>query len=122
MGKVSTDESKISSIAAGTEIIGDIVSNGNFRFEGLLKGTINISGKLVVDESGVIEGNITCKSAMISGKIDGKIVVDELLELKHSANIHGDIVTAKISIEEGAIFTGTCNMDSKEPLPKDAKK
>lgn len=88
----------------------------------MLKGTINISGKLVVDESGVIEGNITCKSAMISGKIDGKIVVDELLELKHSANIHGDIVTAKISIEEGAIFTGTCNMDSKEPLPKDAKK
>ena len=114
MGKVVDD--KISTIAAGVEITGEIVANGNFRIEGKVKGNIKISGKLVMDETGMIDGNVTCNSALISGKLDGKIIVEELLELKSTAKIHGDIVTAKLSIEEGAIFTGTCNMDSKEVL------
>ncbi|MBQ3656148.1 MAG: polymer-forming cytoskeletal protein [Bacteroidales bacterium] len=116
MGKLVADETKISTIAFGAEITGEITANGNFRIEGQIKGNINISGKLVVDDSGVIEGNITCKSALISGKLDGQIIVEDLLELKHSAIIHGDIVTSKLSIEEGAVFSGTCNMDSKEVL------
>ena len=116
MGKVIADETKISTIAAGAEITGEITANGNFRIEGKIKGNIKISGKLVIDDTGVIDGNVTCKSALISGKLDGKIIVDELLELKSTAKIHGDIVTAKLSIEDGAIFTGTCNMDSKEVL------
>lgn len=122
MAKTAIDETKISTIALGAEIIGDITANGNFRIEGRVKGTINISGKLVVDDTGVIEGTLTCKSAQISGKVDGKITVEELLELKRTAKIHGDIITAKISVEEGAVFTGTCNMDSKEPLSQNAKK
>ena len=119
MGKVVADETKISTIAYGAEITGEITANGNFRVEGKIKGNITISGKLVVDDSGVIEGNVTCKSSLISGKVDGQIVVEDLLELKHTAVFHGDIVAAKLSIEEGAVFSGTCNMDSKE-LPEQA--
>ena len=100
----------INLIGNGTSITGDIKSNGDVRIDGTLKGNISISGKLVVGPSGNIEGNVTCQNADISGEIHGKVTVTELLSLKASAKLLGDIITGKISIEPSATFTGTCNM------------
>jgi cytoskeletal protein CcmA (bactofilin family) len=100
----------INLIGNGTTITGDIKSNGDVRIDGALKGNLSISGKLVVGPSGNIEGNIICQNADISGEIHGKVTVSELLSLKASAKVLGDIVTGKISIEPNATFTGTCNM------------
>ncbi len=100
----------INLIGNGTTIIGDIKSNGDVRIDGSLKGNLSISVKLVVGPSGNIEGNIICQNADISGEIHGKVTVSELLSLKASAKVLGDIVTGKISIEPNATFTGTCNM------------
>lgn len=117
MSKETADDGKISTLALGAEIIGEINASGSFRVVGKIKGNIKITGRLVVDDAGVIEGDVTCKIASISGKIDGRVVAEEMLELNKTARVHGDIVTTKIKIEEGAIFTGTCNMDSKDVLP-----
>jgi cytoskeletal protein CcmA (bactofilin family) len=107
---LSTDSASINLIGNGTTIAGDVNSNGDVRIDGTLKGNISISGKLVVGPSGIIEGNVACQNADISGKIHGKINVTELLSLKSSAKLLGDIVTSKITIEPNATFTGTCNM------------
>lgn len=104
------DSSTINLIGGGTSIVGDITSNGDVRIDGTLKGNISISGKLVIGQSGQIEGNVTCQNADISGEIKGSVNVSELLALKSTAKILGDIVTGKISIEPNATFTGTCNM------------
>lgn len=106
----SPDGASINLIGNGTGIVGDISSNGDMRIDGSLKGNIIISGKLVVGPSGNIEGNVQCQNADVSGEINGKITVNELLSLKASAKVLGDIVTGKISIEPNASFTGTCNM------------
>ena len=106
----SNDSASINLIGNGTTISGDINSNGDLRIDGTLKGNITISGKLVVGQSGNIEGNIICQNADVSGEIHGKVNVSELLTLKASAKLLGDIVTGKISIEPSATFTGTCNM------------
>lgn len=100
----------INLIGNGTSITGDIKSNGDVRIDGTLKGNLSISGKLVVGPSGNIEGNVVCQNADISGEIHGKVSISELLSLKASAKLLGDIVTGKISIEPNATFTGTCNM------------
>jgi cytoskeletal protein CcmA (bactofilin family) len=104
------ESSSINLIGNGTKITGDVVSNGDVRIDGSIKGNITITGKLVVGNSGKIEGNIQCQNADVSGEINGKVNVSELLSLKSSAKILGDIVTGKISIEANATFTGTCNM------------
>jgi cytoskeletal protein CcmA (bactofilin family) len=106
----ATDSASINLIGNGTSITGDINSNGDIRIDGTLKGNIFISGKLVVGPTGNINGNVTCQNADVSGKIHGKINVTELLSLKASAKLLGDIVTGKITIEPNATFTGTCNM------------
>jgi cytoskeletal protein CcmA (bactofilin family) len=102
----------INIIRKGTEIKGDVTCAGDIRIDGVLNGTLTSEGKVVVGQSGVIEGEVTCKNADISGNIKANIVVRELLQLKATANITGDINTNKLSIEPGANFTGTCNMGS----------
>lgn len=106
----ATESASINLIGNGTTIIGDINSNGDVRIDGTLKGNISISGKLVVGSSGNIEGSVVCQNADVSGEIHGKVSVSELLSLKASAKLLGDIITGKISIEPNATFTGTCNM------------
>jgi cytoskeletal protein CcmA (bactofilin family) len=97
-------------IGGGTQLTGDVKSNGDFRIDGSLKGNIDVKGKLVVGPQGSIEGEISCQNADISGVVKGKINVSDLLMLKSTAKIQGDIITGKIAIEPEAQFTGTCSM------------
>lgn len=104
------DASAINIIRSGTEINGDINCKGDIRIEGKLIGNLKTEGKLVVGESGVIEGNIECSNATISGGMKVNINVEELLILKSTANLVGEIVTNKLQIEPGANFSGSCKM------------
>ena len=106
----------INSFAKGTQITGEVTSSGDVRIDGKLKGNVNIKGRLVIGSTGEVEGEIICGNCDISGKVSGKITVNELLSLKATANIEGDIVTKKISIEPGALFTGTCKMNEKQGI------
>ncbi|MFP4023576.1 MAG: polymer-forming cytoskeletal protein [Thiohalospira sp.] len=103
----------INLIAAGTEITGDITSNGDIRIDGALNGNLNTTGKVVVGETGKVKGEIICKNSEVLGEINGKIKVGELLSLKATAKINGDIVTKRLAIEPGSRFTGNCNMSDE---------
>ena len=100
----------VNMIGAGTVITGDIQSNGDIRVDGTLKGSVNTTGKVVLGKEGVIEGDVVCNDADISGVIKAKISVSQLLSLKSTAKLSGDIITNKLSIEPGASFTGSCSM------------
>lgn len=111
MAKNNTSESpSVNIIGAGTSIEGDVMSNGDMRVDGSLTGTINVKGKLVVGPLGMVHGEIICQNADVSGTVKGKIGVAELLSLKASAKLNGDIITNKIAIEPGALFSGSCSM------------
>jgi cytoskeletal protein CcmA (bactofilin family) len=104
------DNQSVNLIGVGTTIEGDITTNGDMRIDGSLTGSINVKGKLVIGVSGFVEGEIICQNADVSGTIKGKIGVSELLSLKASAKLSGDIITNKIAIEPGAAFSGSCSM------------
>lgn len=98
-------------IVNGTEIKGDVTSTGDIRIDGKLVGNLQIKGRLIVGTTGIIEGDIVCANATVSGTIQGRVKVSELISLEREARITGDIITSQISIEPGAKFTGTCSMD-----------
>lgn len=106
----NSETSSVNLIGAGTVIKGDITTNGDIRIDGTLIGSLAVKGKLVIGTSGTIEGEVSCQNADVSGAVKGKITVAELLSLKASSKLSGDIVTNKIAIEPGAVFTGTCSM------------
>jgi cytoskeletal protein CcmA (bactofilin family) len=103
----------INLIAKGTRITGDIVSDGDLRIDGEISGNLETKGRLVIGATGRIDGEIRCKSSEISGTHKGKLFVIELLSLKASSNVSGEIVTGKLSIEPGAYFAGTCTMSDE---------
>ena len=110
-GKDTMDANQASNrILIGTTIEGEVNSKGDIRIDGKIKGTVNITGKLVVGEKGVIEGEVKCAFANVAGTLKGQVEVSELLSLQATAKVHGDIVTNKLSIEPGAEFTGSCSM------------
>lgn len=104
------DSRSVNLIGEGTVIKGDIKSDGDIRIDGTLKGSINSKGKIVIGTTGVVEGEIICQNADISGTVKVKITVSEVLSLKPTAKLTGDIITNKLAIEAGAEFSGTCSM------------
>lgn len=106
--------SSINIINEGTTISGDIKANGDTRIDGELIGNLMSKGRLVVGPKGKIAGEIRCKNVEVSGYIKGKVVASDLLTMKASAKIEGDIVATKLSIEPGAAFSGNCSMGEEK--------
>jgi cytoskeletal protein CcmA (bactofilin family) len=117
-----TESPSVNLISNGTEITGDIKSNGDIRIDGSLTGNLNIKGKVVIGPTGKVSGEVICKNSEVSGLIEGKITVDQLLNLKASSKIVGDICTSKLSIEPGAKFTGNCKMSDNDVIVSTAGK
>lgn len=107
---------KINSIMEGTSIEGEVRSDSNVRIDGRVKGTIHVRGRLIVGATGVVEGDVNCQSSDIEGTVNGKINCQDLLSLKATAKLNGDILTRKLAIEPGAVFTGNCNMGGGNPV------
>jgi len=110
MNKENETSGVVNIIGIGTIITGDIQSKGDIRIDGTLKGAVKTSGKVVVGEAGIIEGDVECNNADIAGSLNAKISVAQLLSLKGTAKLTGDLVTNKLAIEPGAAFTGHCSM------------
>ncbi|MBM3427257.1 MAG: polymer-forming cytoskeletal protein [Bacteroidetes bacterium] len=106
-------DTSINRIVEGTSIKGDIRCESNIRIDGVFVGDLITKGRLVVGPNGKIEGNVTCQNAELEGQIKGKIQVQQLLTLKSTAKVEGDMVTDKLAIEPGANFTGSCSMGTK---------
>lgn len=97
-------------IGKSTSIKGDVVSKSDFRIDGKLEGSVETSGKIVIGVSGVITGKVICANADIEGRFHGELMVSNLLTLKNTAVIEGDVTVSKLSIEPGATFNATCTM------------
>lgn len=108
----STLNAALNVIGEGTEITGDIISSGDVRVDGVIKGKVMSKSRFVLGASGRVEGDIQARNADISGSIKGNVEVQEILYLKSSGRINGDILTDKLVVESGGAFNGKCVMNS----------
>ena len=116
---MASNQSVVNIIGAGTQIEGEIKTDSDIRIDGKVKGTITSKAKIVVGATGIVDGDLICDTADVSGKIFGKVEVTDLLYLKSSGYLEGDIVTGKLVVEAGARFTGSCKMGVKEMKPSE---
>lgn len=97
-------------IGKGTKIIGEVISEGDFRIDGTLEGTLKTDGRVIIGQDGFIKGKIECTNADVEGKFSGEFYVNNVLTAKSTANITGEVTVGQISTEPGATFNATCNM------------
>ena len=103
-------------IGPSSNIEGKINASGTVRIDGRYSGDIFTDADVLVGENGFIKGNINARNVSISGKVDGNISCNGLLELLPTAHLDGDIEEKKISISDGAVFKGRCSMNLDEAL------
>ncbi len=110
--KKAADEITNSSnvIGKGTVLEGNIETAGNIRIEGRIIGNIKSKSKIALGNSCHVDGNITAQNADVEGTVKGKIDISDMLVLKATATVHGDISTGKLVVEPGAVFNGSCKM------------
>jgi cytoskeletal protein CcmA (bactofilin family) len=88
-------------------INGELSGSEDLYVDGSVQGTIDLKGyRLTVGPNGRVKANVTAKSAVVHGKLEGNINASDRVDLKHSAVVTGDISTQRISIDEGAYFKG----------------
>ena len=118
---IQTEVKTLNTISRDTSVKGDIESSGDIRIEGVLEGNLNCKGRVVVGPEATIKGVIRCKIGDVMGTIEGEISVEDLLSLKSTCLVKGDISMGKLSVEPGARFTGKSSMggEKKEtPIPE----
>lgn len=113
-----TNSLAVNLISNGTTFKGDIQTDSDLRIDGVLNGTIQSKGKVIIGETGQVEGEVQCNNADISGKTNANLKITELLTLRATAKINGEVLTKKLSIEEGAVFTANCRMDDSTTAQK----
>jgi cytoskeletal protein CcmA (bactofilin family) len=101
-------------LVKGTSVEGKIISEGDIRIDGVLHGSLDCKAKVVIGTTGVVDGDIICQNALIEGKFDGKLIVKEMLSLRGSAQVTGEVHTQKLVVEAGALFNVTCKMGGND--------
>ncbi len=102
--------SSINSLVKGTNVDGQIISENDIRIDGTLKGNLTCKAKVILGPTGFIEGEINCTNAILEGRLEGIINVRELLTVRQSAVVSGDVNTQKLVVDAGAVFNVSCKM------------
>jgi len=100
----------LNSLVQGTVVEGSVTSESDIRVDGTIKGKLLCNAKVIIGPTGFVEGEIKCQNAVIEGKFEGNLEVAELLNIRESASISGEIITNKLSIQSGAVFDASCTM------------
>lgn len=97
-------------IAKNTTITGQILSEGDYRIDGVLEGDLTTKGRVIIGSGGLVKGTINALNTDIEGTFSGVLNVEKILTVKSSANISGDVIVGKLSVEPGAAFNASCTM------------
>ena len=100
----------LNSLVTGTQVNGTIKASSDIRIDGSLEGDLECSSKLIIGQSGVVQGEVKCQNALIEGSFDGTLVVQEMLQIKSTANVKGSITYNQLEVEAGASVNGSCHM------------
>jgi cytoskeletal protein CcmA (bactofilin family) len=111
--------SEIATIGKSVVVKGELSGSEDLVVDGEVEGSIALRGQsLTVGPNGRVHANVEARNVILHGRVDGDIHASERVDLRKSASLSGDITTARISIEDGAFFKGTIDIQKPEPAPK----
>jgi cytoskeletal protein CcmA (bactofilin family) len=101
----------------GVTVEGDIDVAGDLRVEGSIKGTVKVSGVLMIGSQANVEADLVGREVVIHGQVTGTMTAKDRIHLSKGAKVRGDLNCQSLVIEEGVFFQGRSRMDgSDKPL------
>jgi len=115
----SPHSSEIATIGKSVVVKGELSGSEDLIVDGEVEGSITLRGQsLTVGPNGRVRANIEARNVILHGRVDGDIHATDRVDLRKSASLCGDISTARISIEDGAFFKGSIDIQKPEPAPR----
>jgi cytoskeletal protein CcmA (bactofilin family) len=103
-------------LGKGTIFEGNITVEHSLRVDGRVKGDIKTNETLVIGKDGEVAGNVKVKNLVNAGVLKGTVEAEDKIVLESKSQVHGEMKTSKLVIDEGAFFDGRCSM-SGEKVP-----
>jgi cytoskeletal protein CcmA (bactofilin family) len=105
-------------VGKSVKIIGQIYTKEDLYVDGDVEGTIeSLENKVTIGPNGRVQAGIKAREVIILGQVQGNVETSDKVDLRKDAKLVGDITTARISIEDGAIFKGSIDIRKPEPKP-----
>ena len=104
-------EKSKSIIAEDVEITGSIKSSTPIHIEGKLNGDLSCTNSVVIGQASSIRGNLNVDSVVVMGQVTGNITAKDKIAMKSTANIHGDIKSKRLSVDDGVTFIGKSDVN-----------
>jgi cytoskeletal protein CcmA (bactofilin family) len=101
----------LNALVKGTVIEGTVRCDSDLRVDGTIKGKLSCQSKVIIGPTGAVEGEIRCQNAVIEGTFKGTLYVTELLNVRETAEVDGEITTNKLIVQSGAKFNVACKME-----------
>jgi len=99
-------------IGHSIRIDGDLRGEEDLRIEGNITGTIHLPNhSLTIGKEGRVKANAFAKSVTVDGQVDGDLYGSECVTIRASARVSGNVLASRVSVEEGAHFKGSIDMD-----------
>jgi len=97
-------------LGKNVHLTGDLHFQGSGRIDGKVEGKVTVKGILILGEEGMVSSEIEGDTVIIGGRVEGKVVGREKVQLIKTSVVDADVTTPCFSIEEGARFNGSCRM------------
>lgn len=110
----SSASHSLNSLVEGTNVEGTIQSQSDIRVDGTIKGTLTCSAKVIIGPNGFIDGEIKCKNAVIEGRFQGNLKVQELLNIRETASVSGEVSYGKLNVQSGAVVSGSYRVSGQD--------
>ncbi len=105
-------------LGSDTQFEGKLSFKGVVRIDGRFKGEIDTEGTLIVGETASIESDIHASEIIISGEVSGNIVAEKSIEILSPGKVFGNIKAPSVTISEGVVFEGICQMQTQDDYAK----
>jgi cytoskeletal protein CcmA (bactofilin family) len=105
------EDGEVTIVGAGARLEGNVVSAGNLRIDGQVKGQINAEGDVALSPQSQVEADIRAQNVSIAGRFKGSIQVKGKAHLARGGRIDGNITSKTLVVEEGGVFHGQSIMD-----------
>jgi len=104
---VSTTAPDQATIGKSLVIKGEVTGSESLYIDGRVEGSINLAGnRVTVGRNGVVSANVTAREIVVLGKVRGNLTASDRVDIRSDGSLTGDVVAARISIEDGAYFKG----------------
>ena len=103
------------SIGASIRIKGDVTGDENLIIQGQVEGTIKVQGhNVTISKTGKVKANIEANQIIVEGELQGDMHGDEKVIIRDTGNVHGNIIAPRVTLEDGAMFKGSIEMEPRQ--------